>query len=362
MKESEGFNIKIGNQGILPVEQLIRIEVVALEHTLLDPPTGFQSTLVNPTEFNYTDVIETKLKDALEDSRGVIREICYHILHAGGKRIRPLLVCFSGLLFGETSDRLFQAAAAVELIHMASLVHDDIIDETGFRRNQPTAQTLWGVQRSVLAGDYLFAKAFRILADQQLAQPLEVMAHAVQTMCQGEIEQDSDQFQPLTGIERYYSRITQKTASLLEASCRVGALVCQARAEEIETIARFGLNLGLAYQIIDDILDFCGDAAHMGKPKYTDIIKGNLTLPLLLLLEHPSEYEWLKRALLVKPFDRTLLPRIETAIRQSGVLKRAYMITVNHLDIARQNLRQFPDSPERRALEELTDKLQARAN
>lgn len=333
-----------------------------MENILADSPSGFQSTLIKPTEFNYIDIIESKLTEALEDSRGVIRKICYHILRAGGKRIRPLLVCFSGMLFGEATEGLFQAAVAVELIHMASLVHDDIIDETDFRRNQPTAQSLWGVQRSVLGGDYLFAKAFRILADQQLVQPLEVMAHAVQTMCQGEIEQDSDQFQPLTDMDRYYSRITQKTASLLEASCRVGALVCQARPEEIERIAQFGLHLGLAYQIIDDILDFCGDVAYMGKPKYTDLIKGNLTLPLLLLLEHSSEYEWLKEKLLIKPFDRTLLPQIETAIRQSGVLQEAYRITVHHLDIARQNLWQFPDSPERRILEKLTDKLQARAN
>ncbi|HOP73969.1 MAG TPA: polyprenyl synthetase family protein [Bacillota bacterium] len=331
-------------------------------YTRNDSPTGFQRTLINPEEFNYIDLIESKLIEALKDSRGIIRKICYHILRAGGKRVRPLLVCHSGMLFGEASEELFQAAVSVELIHMASLIHDDIIDETEFRRNQPTAQALWGVQHAVLGGDYLFAKAFRILADQKLVEPLEVMAHTVQTMCQGEIEQDSDQFQPLTDFDRYYSRITQKTASLIEASCRVGALVCQAPPDAVETIAQFGLHLGLAYQIIDDILDFCGDEIYMGKPKFTDLTKGNLTLPILLLLERSSEYEWLKEKLQERPFDQTLLPIIENAIRQSGVLKEAYRITVNHLDIARQNLRQCPNSPERRFLEELTDKLQARAN
>jgi len=333
-----------------------------VKNAVTDAPSGFQSTLVSATDFHYIDIIETKLAETLEDSRGVIRKICYHILKAGGKRVRPLLVCYSGMLFGEATEELFQAAVAVELIHMASLIHDDIIDETDVRRNQPAVQTLWGVQRAVLGGDYLFAKAFRILADQRLVEPLEVMAKAVQTMCQGEIEQDHDQFQLFTDIDRYYSRITQKTASLMEASCRIGALVNHALPEDIETISCFGLHLGLAYQIIDDILDFCGDEAHMGKPKYTDLIKGDLTLPLLLLLESSPEHEWLKERLQEKPFDRALLPVIETAICQSGILKEIYHITANHLDMARQCLRRFPVSQERRALEELTDKLQARGN
>lgn len=322
----------------------------------------FQSVMWEASSFAGTAMIEEKLVETLEDSQGAVRDICFHILNAGGKRVRPLLVWYSGLMFGPGSEDLLRTAVAVELIHMASLVHDDIIDGAQIRRNKPTVQKKWGNHRAVLGGDYLFAKSFGILADSGLLKPLGMMARAVQDMCQGEILQDEDQFNPRVSRECYYDRITKKTAVLLEASCKVGALVGGATELQTESIGRFGLNLGLAFQIIDDILDLCGDERKMGKPKYTDLIKGNLTLPIFLLMEQPQYREWLLWILKEHDLSQSTLVEIEGAVKNSGVMRQAFQVGVSHLEQARCILGEFPKSPARQFMENLTYMLEARAN
>jgi heptaprenyl diphosphate synthase len=272
-----------------------------------------------------------------------------------------LLAWYSGLLFGPGSEELLETATAVELIHMASLIHDDLIDGAAFRRNRPTVHQICGNHRSVLGGDYLFAKAFGTLANCRSTRPLKILAETVQLMCQGEIAQDGDQFNLQTSLKQYYDRINQKTAVLLSASCRAGAYVCGADDEQMESIGRFGLNLGLAYQIIDDILDICGDQAVMGKPKFTDLIRGNLTLPILLLLEKP-EYQTIVPLLQPEAMTETAMAKIEATVKDSGVMEHAQAIGISHLEAARLELDQFPDSPERQFLIDLTYKLQTRSS
>ena len=322
----------------------------------------FQSVMWKASSFVGTVMIEEKLVEVLGDSRGTVRDICFHILNAGGKRVRPLLVWYSGLMFGTDSEDLIRTAVAVELIHMASLIHDDIIDGAEIRRNRPTVQKKWGNHRAVLGGDYLFAKSFGLLADSGLLKPLGIMVRAVQDMCQGEISQDEDQFNPKVSRECYYDRITKKTAVLLEASCKAGALVGGASEQQTESIGRFGLNLGLAFQIIDDILDLCGDESKMGKPKYTDLIKGNLTLPIFLLMEQPQYREWLLGVLEGQDLSQRTLAEIEGAVKKSGVMRQAFQIGVSHLGQARGILGEFPESLARQFMENLTYMLEARAN
>lgn len=322
----------------------------------------FQSVLWNASSFANAALIEAQLIEAIDDSQGRIREICFHILKAGGKRVRPLLVCYSGLMFGPDSEELKRTAVAVELIHMASLIHDDVIDGSELRRNHPTVQKKWGSHQAVLGGDYLFAKAFGVLADSGLVKPLGIMVRAVQEMCQGEILQDGDQFNPKVSLEQYYDRIAKKTAVLLEASCKAGALVSGADELEVIDIGRFGLNLGLAFQIIDDILDLCGDESKMGKAKYTDLIKGNLTLPIILLMEQPQYQGWLLEIFKGQNLSQSVLTEIEGVVKESGVMRQAFAIGVSHLEQARNGLRSFTENPARQFLENLTYMLQARAN
>ncbi len=331
--------------------------------TLISEPTSeFQSVVWDVSSLTSAAMIEDQLIGAIEDSQGTVRDICFHMLNAGGKRVRPLLVWYSGLMFGSVSENLKRTAVAVELIHMASLVHDDMIDGSELRRNRPTVQKKWGNHQAVLGGDYLFAKAFGVLAEGQLIKPLGIIVQAIQDMCHGEILQDGDQFNHEVSLEQYYERITKKTAVLLEASCKMGALVSGAKENEAAAIGRFGLELGLAFQIIDDILDLCGDELKMGKPKYTDLIKGNLTLPIILLMEQPQYREWLLGVFKEQRLSQSVSTEIEVVVKESGVMRQAFAIGVSHLDQARSVLGDFPNNPARQFLEDLTDKLQARAN
>lgn len=322
----------------------------------------FQSVVWEASSFASTALLEAEIVEVIKDSQGSVRDICFHILNAGGKRIRPLLVWHSGLMFGPESEELKRTAVAVELIHMASLIHDDIIDGAEFRRNRPTVQKQWGSHRAVLGGDYLFAKAFGVLADSGLVKPLGIMVQAIQDMCQGEILQDEDQFNFKVSLERYYDRITKKTAVLLEASCKAGALVAGATELQAASFGLFGLNLGLAFQIIDDILDLCGDERKMGKPKYTDLIKGNLTLPIILLMEEPRYQGWLMEIFKERDLDQSIFMKIEKAVEESGVRDRAFAIGVSHLEQARRILKHYQENPASQFLEELINMLQARAN
>ncbi len=328
----------------------------------VEKPAEFQSIIWDEASIDNVAMFEELLKEEIDDSQGVIREICFHILNAGGKRIRPLLVWYSGLIFGPGSTNLKWTAITAELIHMASLIHDDIIDGSEFRHNQPTAQKNWGNQRAVLGGDYLFAKAFGILARNKLTEPMGIMVGAIQNMCQGEILQDQDQFNSMVGMEGYYDRISKKTAVLIEASCKAGALVAGADHFQVEALGCFGLNLGLAFQIIDDILDICGDEIKMGKPKYTDLIKGNYTLPFILLMEQPKYQGWVREITKERNFNRSNLTGIEEVVRESGVMQRALAISASHLEQARKILKDFAETPARGFLENLTYKIQARAN
>lgn len=327
----------------------------------LDKTPDFQS-LVRDIAAKNTFRIEELLKESLDESQGISGELCSQILRAGGKRIRPLLVWHCGLLFGPETEDLKRTAVAVELIHMASLVHDDIIDGAKFRHNQPAVHLIWGNHRAVLYGDYLFAKAFGILAGNELKEPLALMVEAIQNMCLGEINQDQDQFNTLVGMDEYYDRISKKTAVLIEASCKAGAMVCGADDFQTESIGRFGLNLGLAFQIIDDILDLCGDERKMGKPKFTDLRKGNLTLPIILLMEQPEYREWLREVFKGQVINSSILAEIERAAKESGVADRAFAIGVSHLEQARDILKSFPHNQGGIYLENLTYKLQAMAN
>ena len=322
----------------------------------------FQSVVWEASSFASTALLEAEIVEAIKDSQGPVRDICFHILYAGGKRIRPLLVWHSGLMFGPESEELKRTAVAVELIHMASLIHDDIIDGAEFRRNRPTVQKQWGSHRAVLGGDYLFAKAFGVLADSGLVKPLGIMVQAIQEMCQGEILQDEDQFNSKVSLERYYDRITKKTAVLLEASCKAGALVAGATELQAASFGLFGLNLGLAFQIIDDILDLCGDERKMGKPKYTDLIKGNLTLPIILLMEEPKYQRWLMEIFAARDLDQSIFMKIEKAVEESGIKDQAFAIGVSHLEQARSILKHYQENPASQFLEKLINMLQARAN
>lgn len=313
-------------------------------------------------QMSHMEFIEQELFNALSDSKGQVREMCRHILSAGGKRIRPMLVLNSGLIFSERDKRLVQAAVAAELIHMASLVHDDIIDNSDLRRNRPSINKVWGSHFAVLCGDYLFARAFGIMSGNKMFESLDLMVEAIENMCHGEIIQAADRYNPDVSIENYYTRIAMKTAIFLKNCCKCGAVISGADEEQTQYIGEYGLNLGYAYQIIDDILDFCGNVNNMGKPNSEDLRQGTITLPIILLLNSEKHGAWLRELIVQKKFSQENLEKIHHALIQTGIIDKCYNIAGSHIEKSKQSLEALPQTQYTSFLYGMLDKLSTRVS
>ncbi|KNY28747.1 polyprenyl synthetase family protein [Pseudobacteroides cellulosolvens] len=307
-------------------------------------------------------LVEAELMKAVSDTNGTVRDMCIHILDAGGKRIRPLLVIYSGLIFGENTPELLQTAVAAELIHMASLIHDDIVDNSVLRRSRPSINSIWGNNFAVLGGDYLFAKAFGILSSKNLNCGMEYMVEAIQSMCGGEIVQAEDRFNCDCSLEEYYEKIACKTAILLKCCCQAGAAAQNAAQEEIELIGEYGLNLGLAFQITDDILDLCGSSELTGKPKREDLRQGIISMPIIYLLGNKANHHWVKNVIEERKFDDDTISKICSVIAKTGIMEKCYDRVRIHIEKAQKSLDNLPDSYHKEILYRLADMVYARMN
>ncbi|GAB6153535.1 polyprenyl synthetase family protein [Desulfosporosinus burensis] len=307
----------------------------------------------------YTELlfVEDQLQIVLEKADGLIKETCVSLLQSGGKRIRPLLTLYSGLCIAPLNPAMIQAAVAAELIHMASLIHDDVIDESATRRGKPTVNSLYGNHAAILTGDYLFAEAFNILTTHRLLNSMTYLVEAIQAMCHGEVNQANDQFSSLAGIQHYFNRIANKTGILLAACCQSGAYLAGADSEEIVLMRDYGLNVGYAYQITDDILDISGDSSSLGKPVGADIMNGNVTLPLLYLLDNPIYGNWLKEILSTRMVSAQGTQSIKEALIRTGCLEQAQATATQCIDIAKACLTTIPLSPYKSTLTELADSI-----
>lgn len=326
------------------------------------PGSDLLTTRFDVTRNPDLELIEGELFNVLSDSKGAIREMCSHILNAGGKRIRPILVLYSGLMFSNPTRDLINAAIAAELIHMASLVHDDIIDKSYLRRNRPSVNNIWGNTYAVLCGDYLFAKAFGILSDHKLSGCMSYMVEAIQNMCHGEIFQAGDRFDCRTNLDKYYDRISMKTAIFLACCCKSGAHAAGADELYVKIMGEYGLNLGLAFQIIDDILDFCGDSKVMGKAKREDLRQGNVTIPVIFLMGDEKYGSRVKEIISGGEITEKDIDEVVQMLNESGSIVKSYNEAKAYIDKARNSLGLLPESKYRTILSEMTDMLQTRAN
>lgn len=301
--------------------------------------------------------VEDKLQVILSKADGLIQQTCVSLLQSGGKRIRPLLTLYSGMCFAPLNPPMIQAAVAAELIHMASLIHDDVIDKSSTRRGKPTVNSLYGDHAAILTGDYLFAEAFNILSTQQLLSSMTYLVEAIQAMCEGEVNQANEQFSSSISLQHYFQRITKKTGKLLAACCQSGAILAGDFAEELTQMREYGLNIGYAYQITDDILDISGDADSLGKPVGTDLINGNLTLPFLYLMDNPIYGNWLREIIKTRQVTRQGIQSIKEALVSSGCLDQAYATATQCICNAKDCLDKIPRSPYRTTLVNLADSI-----
>ncbi len=276
-----------------------------------------------------------------------------HIL-VGGKVIRPALNLLSGKFYNYDTTRLITMATASELLHIATLVHDDAIDKSDVRLWRDTINKIWGEEKAILLGDYLFARAGEFVADTESVRAVKLFTQTLATISQGELRQSFDAFKLNLSREGYIQRISRKTASLFSMATQTGAILSQAPEESIEILKEYGYNLGIAFQIVDDVLDFVGSEKEMGKPAGSDLTQGTLSLPSILLLERYPDNNPIKRLFESKQDHENTKKAIEL-VRNSTIIQECYQVASQHRDKACRNLDRLPNESNRRALTELAD-------
>ena len=227
--------------------------------------------------------------DRMDSPVALIPQLAAHIVAAGGKRLRPLLTLASARMCGYQGARHVQLAACVEFIHTATLLHDDVVDESLLRRGLSSANSVFGNKASVLVGDFLFARAFQLMVADGSLRVLDILSHAAATIAEGEVLQLVTQHDLSTPMDRYLDVIRGKTAALFIAACQVGAVVAERPAPEEQGLADYGANLGMAFQLVDDALDYAADQAKLGKTVGDDFREGKVTLPVLVAYRAGSE-------------------------------------------------------------------------
>ncbi|MFH1115430.1 MAG: polyprenyl synthetase family protein [Pseudomonadota bacterium] len=303
--------------------------------------------------------LERELIAQLKSRVPVAFEIGAHIMNSGGKRIRPQMAVISARLGGYEGIDAVRLSGAIECIHTATLLHDDVVDDADTRRGRPSANTLWSNEMCVLGGDFILAKAFSALTSIGNLRILEIVSAATERLSEGELFQMMNIGNMDLTEEDYVRIITDKTAVLMEAACRGGAILGCLDEEKEEALARFGFNLGIAFQMTDDVIDYRSDKQTMGKNPGKDLEEGKLTLPLIRALKNANDAEKAKVAGMIRersPSSEDLTWVKDFLHRRSGI-DEALDISRGYLRKAAQYLEIFPDSEERQALTKLADKI-----
>jgi octaprenyl-diphosphate synthase len=283
-----------------------------------------------------------------------LAELLGYSLKSGGKGIRPALTLLCGKLYRYNLDTLLPMATAVELLHVATLVHDDAIDKSPVRRGRPTIFKVWGEDKAVLLGDYLFAKAGELTATTRNLAAIKLFAQTLRIISAGELEQIYNAFSLEQTYEQYIHRIACKTAALFILATESGSVLSEAPEASIKILSEYGYNLGVAFQIVDDILDFIGTEAEVGKPIGSDLSQGTLTLPSMLLLKHYPDDNPVK--MLFQDHDRHEgIERAIEQIRNSSIIEECYAAAADYCARACQDLHQLPDKASRQSLIDMTD-------
>lgn len=299
--------------------------------------------------------IEKELEESVNNDHSLLRETSIHLLKAGGKRIRPVFVLLSGEFGSYQLQTMKNVAVPLELIHMASLVHDDVIDDANTRRGQLTVRSKWDNRIAMFTGDYIFARALGVITQIPNPRVHQIMSKAIVEMSIGEMEQIRFFFHSEQTIRDYLLRIRRKTALLIAISCQLGAMASGAPDWVSTKLYNFGYNIGMTFQIRDDILDLIGTEKQIGKPPGSDVKQGNITLPVLLAMKDPA-----LKATIMTELDRihkldgqTDVSRFLDIIRGSEGIKEAERLSQAYLDKAIAALNKLPDIQAKKDLIEI---------
>ena len=299
--------------------------------------------------------VEVRLREAIHVEFEPLTNVFETLIGSGGKRIRPALSVLSTKFHPTDPDKALTLAIATELVHAATLIHDDLIDKSPLRRGSPTVNSRWSGTATVLAGDFLLARAADIAASLDNFRVMRIFARTLMAICDGEIRQDFGGAHWPPNREAYYRHIDSKTASLFIACTESGAILSNASEDEITAMKNFGHNLGRAFQIADDILDFTADQSELGKPVGSDLRQGTLTLPVFYYLEQDPRAAQIEDVMRQDSRDSVEMNQLIESIRQSPAIKASKIEARRYVQAAQEDLTLLPDNLYRQALYSLAN-------
>ncbi|WP_298013448.1 octaprenyl diphosphate synthase [uncultured Aquabacterium sp.] len=298
-------------------------------------------------------LVDEVIHQRLASKVALVNQISHYIVSAGGKRVRPMLLLLVAGALGEDTPHRHELAAVVEFIHTATLLHDDVVDESDLRRGRKTANALFGNAASVLVGDFLYSRAFQMMVSTNRLRVMEVLAEATNVIAEGEVLQLMNMHDPDISVDDYLRVIEYKTAKLFEASARLGAVISDAPAEIEEACASYGRAIGTAFQLIDDLLDYEGSTAELGKNIGDDLREGKPTLPLLVAMQRgtPEQSALIREAIVHGEVER--MPQIIEIVKATGALEATREAAHAQAEVAKRCLDALPASKWREAMLEL---------
>ncbi|KGP62637.1 octaprenyl diphosphate synthase [Legionella norrlandica] len=299
------------------------------------------------------NAVNNLIIDKIQSQVGLIHDLSQHIVESGGKRLRPLVVLLASNACGYKGKDHISLAAMVEFFHTATLLHDDVIDESTLRRGRQTANSIWGSKASVLVGDYLFTQSVQLMVEVGITEILNLLANTSHQITCGEVKQLANRHNPALNLDDYFDVIRAKTALLFAAAACIGPILTNASIEVQNSLYTYGLHLGNAFQLIDDALDYCSDATTLGKNIGDDLADGKATLPLIHALQHgtPIQQQQIKDSLMKGSLS--YLPDILIAIEQTKAIPYTKRIAAQEVDSALSALEILPDSIYKEALVDL---------
>jgi octaprenyl-diphosphate synthase len=301
------------------------------------------------------EAVDRLIERRLHSDVVLVNQIAHYIVSSGGKRLRPLLVLLSARACGYKGDQHVHLAAVTEFIHTATLLHDDVVDDSQLRRGRKTANAVFGNEASVLVGDFLYSRAFQMMVDVRNMRVMEIMADTTNIIAEGEVLQLLNCGDPETSEEQYLQVIRAKTARLFETAAQLGPILSESRPEQEHALARYGLHLGIAYQLVDDVLDYDGSADEIGKNVGDDLAEGKPTLPLIHAMSNgtPAEVEVVRNA--IEHGGRDHIDAVIDAVESTGAITYTARAAAAEADQALEALTEIPPSPYRDALESLAE-------
>ncbi|WDJ07386.1 polyprenyl synthetase family protein [Xanthomonas campestris] len=289
--------------------------------------------------------VDALIRRRLASDVVLINQIADHIISAGGKRLRPMLVMLAGHAAGGSGPEHHQLAAIIEFIHTSTLLHDDVVDESDLRRGRSTANALWGNAPSVLVGDFLYSRSFQLMVELDRMEVMQILADTTNRIAEGEVLQLLHVHNPDTDEAAYLRVIERKTAVLFAAGTRLGAMASGADAQVQQRLYDYGMQLGFAFQIADDVLDYAADATDLGKNLGDDLAEGKATLPLIHAIAHSDATTQQRLREIVEQGDAEAMPEVLTAIRATGGLDYSRQRAAEYAAAAEQALDGLPPSP-----------------